>query len=172
MLAEIMERLDMERGCMEPVHLPLKLLHNEPICSCYEDAENRLDELYDTFGRRYNYGVMYYDCPDTRKKKDLGRRIEEMKKKAEKYGADHSVINFKADYVGCHNCGSKLNRKFLRGDKCMVCKADMRSETTLKTLKGYSVKIKWLEKEMREENKKSKDKAKVCWLVHAEAYIG
>jgi len=177
MMMEIRESLNEERGAREPVHQPLVLLEHLEVFKSYEDAEEYLESQKITreYHRFKNVGVRYLDYSDvkpTKKMEDIRRRITETAAKKIKYLEEHSVKTFKSQYIGCPGCGSKLSIKHLRGESCPLCRTDLRSATTLNTLKGYDDKIRDLNKALLEETKKNEKKAKVCWMVHADAYLG
>ncbi len=177
MMMEIREQLDENRGRMEPVHQPLILLNNHTVFKSYEEAEEYLEssEMLSKYSRSKNYGVRFlsYDkVKPSKKVEELRRRIDETYVKSVEYGKEHSVKNFKSAYVGCPKCGSRLKSDLVVGDRCPLCKTDLRSKTTLDTLKRYKDKIASLKKEEQEERKKAEKKAEIKWLVHADAYIG
>lgn len=126
--------------------------------------------------RDYTYVVPFYSSEgikETAKLKGLRARLAAAQTKKDDYERAHSVLSFKAEYVGCPNCASKLRKKFLSGDKCPVCRADMRSETTLNTLKRYSENIRKLNGEIRaEEDKLAAQVKKVQLLAVADVYVG
>lgn len=91
----------------------------------------------------------------TKKAEDLKRRIQETKDKAEKYAKDNSIHTHTSEFRGCKKCGSKLATKYVRGEHCPLCGNDLRSETVVKTLKGYQDKISALTKEYEVESQKA-----------------
>lgn len=118
-----------------------------------------------------DHAVRFYDHSDakpTKKMGEIAQRRAETKEKMKQYAAAHSVRNFKADLVGCPNCGSKLARKRLTSERCPVCYTDLRSETTLKKLEEYGQKIERLDDQIEQEKKKQKAARKVMWLVKFE----
>lgn len=174
MMDEIKDCLDRERGVQKPVHLKLILLDAEPVDG-YDNAMKKIDDLYKEYGRRNNYGIRYMDygkVKPTKKMEDMKRQIGELEQKSATYATEHSVLAFKAEFVGCPCCGSKLKRERLKTDKCPLCNTDMRSKTTIETLNGYRSKIRELEKRIRTEENKQKGRAEMRWMVHAESYIG
>lgn len=174
MMDEIKDCLDRERGVQKPVHLKLILLDAEPVDG-YDNAMKKIDDLYKEYGRRNNYGIRYMDygkVKPTKKMEDMKRQIGELEQKSAAYATEHSVLAFKAEFVGCPCCGSKLKRERLKTDKCPLCGTDMRSKTTIETLNGYRSKIRELEKRIRTEENKQKGRAEMRWMVHAESYIG
>ena len=97
------------------------------------------------------------------------RKQKKEQRKYEKYGQKHSVLTFKAAYVSCPKCMSKLNKEYLKNDKCPVCRSDMRSDTTKATLERYQKKIASLKKEYEEQKKIPKNKK---YVLFYEEYIG
>jgi hypothetical protein len=86
--------------------------------------------------------------------KSLWIRISETQTKKLAYAKEHSVRNFKAKLVACPSCESKVNKKFVKYDKCPVCDKDLRSKTTINTLRGYEDKIIALKNEADIEYRK------------------
>ena len=134
-----------------------------------EAAEQRIQKLDN--GWYDDHAVRYYDFADAKETKrmtEIRERIKETKRKRLEYEKEHSVQNFKAEFVGCPACGSKIARKYLRADYCLVCRADLRSETTKKTLQRYTEKIRELEQALEGERRKQQSSRKVMWLVKYE----
>lgn len=132
-------------------------------------AEAKIKEL--DKGWYDDHAVRYYDHSDakpTKKMGEIAQRRAETKEKMKQYAAAHSVRSFKADFVGCPNCGSKLARKRLTSERCPVCYTDLRSETTLKKLEEYGQKIERLDDQIEQEKKKQKAARKIMWLVKFE----
>lgn len=173
--SEIYESHYQERGAMEPVFLDFKWMENK-VCDNYEDAKEYINSL--NLYRKFNVAVKFKnpltEPKETSSMKTLLRRIAETEEKLIQYEKNHSVTTFKAEYIGCPDCGSKLKRELLKTDKCPLCGTDMRSKTTTETLSGYRIKIKELKKQYNTEYKKALEKVKteICWLVEAETYLG
>ena len=102
------------------------------------------------------------------------RRDAEIQKRID-YAKKHSVSTFKADYVGCPSCGSRLKRELLSGEYCPLCRTDLRGKTTLDTLAKYSQNIEDLKKKISAEQKKLEAKniknSKINWLVKIEFHV-
>lgn len=144
--------------------------YNE-ILSSEEEAKEFLEEHY----RKYSDGAVRFKkaAEPTKKAKDLMRKIENVKQTAKDFAAAHSVSTFKADFIGCKGCGSKIAKKFISNDRCPLCRTDLRSETTRKTMDEYKNHIDVLQKRLDEEEKKNNEKAgDIYWLTHQEIYIG
>lgn len=90
---------------------------------------------------------------------DLRRRLEENQQRYNKYLEEHSIHSFKSEYVGCKNCGSKLKISLIKGEICPLCRTDLRSPTTIETLKKYIDKSKELTKEIKLAEKKQSSKS-------------
>ena len=104
------------------------------------------------------------------------KKIEDLKAKLSAARQEHYALNseiaaksFKADYVGCRHCGSKINRTYIKSNFCPVCHGDMRSDTTQKKLQTLAAKIKKLEQDLREAEKAFAAKySEIFWLVKIE----
>lgn len=145
------------------------------------DNRDMASQELDRLGNNSFYGafaVKYYEYPQidkTTKELDFERRIKETRDKLVAYREKTNVKNFKAQYIGCSKCGSKLNKDFLSYNTCPLCRNSLESETTRNTIKGYEEKIKDLQEQMYQEHLrvelKNKSKAKVKWLVQFEYHV-
>lgn len=116
-----------------------------------------------------DHAVRYYDYRGgriTAKIRELQDKSAALAIKIKDYEEAHSVRKFKAVFVGCPHCGSKLAREWLRSDFCPLCRADLRSKTTLDTLGGYREKQKDIADKIKAEQEKQK--GEVRWLVKYE----
>lgn len=175
MISEIYESLERERGYYEPHHQKLQLLKDIPVFKTRDDAMNYINDNSKKYYRNVDVGVRYIDYSNVKQTKamlDIKRRIEETLEKKKKYEEEHSVTSFKAEFVGCPHCKSKLKKYFLLGEKCPLCRTDLRSETTLITIKNYLSKVEKLEKEYGSLEKELSKKGQVYWLISAQCYIG
>jgi len=135
----------------------------------YQAAHDAIDRL-----DRGNYdqlAVLYRTMPKgaTSKKRDeLRIRIADTSAKHNALDREIAARSFKAQYVGCKGCNSKLNREYITSNRCPVCGIDMRSDTTLARLAGYKEKLEKLNEELRKEEQKLAAKGEVKWLVKIE----
>jgi hypothetical protein len=143
------------------------------ICDNYEDALEYI-RSHDR-GWYDQLAVKYYDYPKLEPTKTMITLQERLKAEREKrvsYAAAHAVSTFKAEYIGCPECGSKLKRTLLKGNSCPLCHAEMRSKTTMETLQRYDANCEELSKKIKEEERKMQEKmrkqAKVVWLIKTE----
>ena len=153
------------------------LLHSirwlDHICKDEEEAEEYI-KSHDK-GWYDQLAVKFREYPKLEPSKTLltlrKRRTAEQEKYSS-YVKAHSVSTFKAEYIGCPQCGSKLKKELLRGDWCPLCRAELRSKTTNETITRYSNKICELDKQIRAEEKKMEEKniknTKIKWLVKIE----
>lgn len=102
----------------------------------------------------------------------LQERLRAEHEKRVAYAAAHAVSTFKAEYIGCPACGSKLKRTLLKGNSCPLCHSEMRSKTTMDTLQRYDANCAELSKRIKEEERNMQEKmrkqAKVMWLIKTE----
>lgn len=135
-----------------------------------EAAKKRIEML--ERGKSYSdHAVRFYSyhgAKTTSKMAEYQERIKKLQAQKAKYAADNSVLHFKADYIGCKNCGSKVSRKHLRSDFCPVCHSDLRSETTKTTLLNYDARVRELWDKIDAEKKKQKSAKKTMWLIKYE----
>lgn len=139
-----------------------------------EAAENFLDERND-WHRNWNVAVRFYDrsnCRPTKKCGELLNRLHAEEEKLSSYIKAHDLSTFKASLISCSKCGSKLNKDYLKGHHCPLCRNDMRSETTKNTVSRYQQKIRDIKRDIMAEEKKSSGKAVVKYLVLYEEYVG
>lgn len=154
-----------ERRCtMDEIIGAMNVVFDKHVCSSYEEAREWADKDDKHYWGEYIKAVPFCDVK-SKKLDDLDRRIRETAEKKKSYITTHRVGDFKAEFIGCPSCKSKIARYYFEKKKlcsaqdlCPVCHADMASETTKKTLKGYDEKIKSLQKEKEALQKKLADK--------------
>lgn len=129
-------------------------------CYTRKEAERIIKDNDDFYWGGYIKAVPFYEGSN-KKIVDLERRIKETQEKYDKYLAAHRVGDYKALFVGCPECQSKIARFYFENnktkaekDRCPVCHADMASDTTKKTLQRYRGKVNELKKEKEAELKK------------------
>ena len=146
------------------------------ICDDREQAHEFIDKnddgWYDQLAVRYR---KYPPCTPTKALLKLKERLEKEREKANSYAKAHSIASFKIEFIGCPHCGSKLKRTLLRGNSCPLCGTELRSKTTMETLKRYKENIENLEKQIYEEgcriNKRNIKNSKLMWLVKIEYHV-
>lgn len=141
----------------------------EKIFDTEQMALDYIDEIdTDFYG---GYAVRFYDYTNVKpsaKIEELRKKIVENHVKKNEYIAEHSVRKQKAAYIGCQECGSKLNKLKLKGEHCPLCFADLRSATVLNRIAGFDKKKEDLCNKIEVEQVKYKNKADVNWLVKYE----
>ena len=161
---------DWKEGASSLVH-PIRWIDH--ICTNEEEAEEYIKE-HDK-GWYDQLAVKFRDIPVGEPSKtllSLKKRLKAVQEKRSAYVEAHSVRAFKAEYIGCPKCGSKLKRELLRGDWCPLCRAELLSKTTIETLDRYSKNICELYKQINAEEKKLQEKSikksTIKWLVKIE----
>lgn len=150
---------------------PIENLMSE-IFDSYDEAENYIEDHIGDWYRKRNVVVHYRDLQSSKKLSDLKTRREKELEKMQAYENAYGISSFSAKFVGCAECGSKLSKEHLRGNRCPVCGTDLRSKTTLDTLKRYQTKIRELAKAAREEEETCRKKSPLRQLVRYCEYIG
>lgn len=165
----------LEQECpytMTPHHQSWKFF--EEILASREDAEEFLQSK--NLWRKKNRAVRYrLPAEKTKKQKTLETRLEKMVVDRENYKETHHPRNFKAEFIGCSTCKSKIAKKYLKGysHSCPVCKGELWSQTTQDKVKWYTKKIVDLQEQIKQEEKKSAEKSKkLAWYVEADLYVG
>lgn len=143
------------------------------VCDDYESAQDFVQKKdkgwYDQLAVKFKH----FDKPLTSK------RLDELK--AQHCEAVHKLhdlenkvvfTDFKAQFITCKNCGSKLNKDYIKRNSCVVCGYDMRSDTAKNAITRLKEKIEKLTKAIAAEEKKLAEtnakKAKLYWLVKIE----
>ena len=171
-LNDYVARQDRQEGC-SGLYRDIRWLDVE--CDTYEEAikyiENHDRGDYDNLAVKYkNYANV--EIKPAKACESLKIKIAELTEKKRAYETQHGVHNFKSSYIGCSRCGSKINREYLKGNRCPVCGEDLRGKTTLDTLKRYDERIKEATEALKEEQlknkKKHEKKAKTEWIVKIE----
>lgn len=156
-------------GLNDPIQWKDNVFDNYDAAYEYIESINR---PYDQIAVKYR---VYPKIEPSATMLNLQRRLEAERTKRVEYAAQHSIKTFKADYVGCPCCGSKLKRELLKGEKCVLCNTDLRGKTTLDTLERYSNNIEDLTKKIKEEKRKLEAKmvksSKLLWLVKIEYHV-
>lgn len=152
----------------------IKSLTHYP-CASREAAEQYAEEHGEEWHRNYNVYVPFYDVDSLKPSKaevTAEAKLVATKKKMADYQSAHTVSNFKATLVTCPQCTSRINKQYIRYDKCPLCRNDLRSETVKKTVNKYLSDIKALEDKLQKMKESRKGKAPVKYLVCYEEYIG
>ena len=138
----------------------------------YEYIKSHDDGWYDQLAVKYR---VYPTCEPTKALLNLKERLKKEEEKKKTYERAHSISSFKIEYIGCPNCGSKLKRTLIHGENCPLCRTELRSKTTIETIKRYEDNIKNIGKQIRDEerkiNLKNIKKAKIKWLVKIEYHV-
>ena len=161
---------DREEGCSG---LNSNIRWIDHICDNYEDAEEYI-KSHDK-GWYDQLAVKYREYPKIEPSKTMLNLQDRLNREVEKkktYAEQHSISTFKAEFIGCPQCGSKLKKDLLRKNNCPLCGTELRSKTTIETLERYDKNINELNKLIKEEEKKLQakmvKKSKIKWFVKIE----
>lgn len=143
------------------------------VYNSYEAAREAIDKL-----DRNNYdqlAVPYLTLPagvTSKKIEALKVKIKETYNQYNALNREVAVKSFKAQYVACKGCGSKLNKDHLNSNFCPLCRTDMRSETTQSKIMSLYQKWQKLLIELRNEQEAlAAKKGEKKWLVKFEYHI-
>lgn len=122
-----------------------------------------------------NLAVKYKAIPDGK----TSKKLETLRAKLSTTYTEYRKLNesvpakdFKAEFVGCRHCGSKISKKYIKSNYCPVCGKDMRSETLLKRLQTMQEKCEKLRADIKtEEHNLAEKYGKLCWLVKIEYHV-
>ena len=151
----------------------LPIVQRKMICKSYDDAKELADSL--NWKREYNLLIPFKDLDsikETKKMQNLHERIKKEETKLNEYVKKTDCKNYKSKYIGCPQCGSKINKEYIYNCRCPVCREDLRSETTKNKINRYKDNIKKITKELRIEKEKCSNKAKTKYLLLFEEYCG
>lgn len=153
--------------------LPSPIRWIDQVCDSYEDAHRYIEEhdkgWYDQLAVKYRH---YPTLVKTKKLLDLEQRSTALSKKLYDEECKVRTKEMKSAYVSCKKCGSKLSTEFLNSNFCPLCHNDLRSPTTLNSIKRLKEQAKAVKKAADEEYRKccekQKKKAEIRWLVKVE----
>ena len=92
----------------------LPIVQRKIICKSYEDAKELADSL--NWEREYNLLIPFKDVDnikETKKMKNLHERIKKEETKLNEYVKKTDCKNYKSKYIGCPQCGSKINKEYI-----------------------------------------------------------
>ena len=143
----------------------------DAVCKSREEAEQYIEKhdrgWYDCLAVRYEAPIQF-----------TSKKLEELKQAvitSYKVYEDRANMNYPStltsEFIGCKSCGSRLNRAKMAakpdGNKCPVCREDLRTDTILKSIE--TAKNKWKRvTAQKEEYINSHAKKERRWLVKIE----
>ena len=146
-------------------------IHDDIICESYDDAVETIDRLDRGF---YDDHAVRYKDKDALKPT---KQMEALKAKGDKligdriaYAKAHQPQARKSEFAGCKKCGSKISLKYLNGNKCPVCRNDLRPEYVLERLKKYDADLEATQKKYAELKKKQTGKCPIRWAFKVEVH--
>lgn len=171
--AEIMEltkyAYDPQETCCYHGNLTI---HREAVYKDREEAEEAISK-FDT-GWYSDHAVLFLAHDKAKPNARMVKLDEMLKKLRSQYTAllkKNEVTNFKASFLGCPNCQSKIAKGFIRsGSWCPVCGKSMKSKSSLEAEQRMKKHIEELQKEYDEVQRKNDGKmpGKTMFLVKVE----
>ena len=142
----------------------------DKVMSDYDSAKQFLKD--NDMGWYDQLAVKYKSLPRNK----TSKRLEELRQKRKElwkvFAENSNKVNateFKAEFIGCKHCNSKINKVYIKSNYCPICNADMRSETTLKKIQATKIKLNNLDADIKEEERKLAEKhGDIKWLVKYE----
>lgn len=113
-----------------------------------------------------NICVPYLDYPnikvDESKLKELNDRYVALHQEyyARRDRQFYTTETVKSQYLGCKECGSRLAVKYLRGNRCPLCGAEMRPDTEMKRLDALKARFDKAGDDLAKARAKEEEKAK------------
>lgn len=135
----------------------------ESEADAYEAIRREDSGNYDQLAVRFRRA----DAP-TAKLKALQQKFREAQTALCMLDRDIHYSHTTTKFVSCKKCGSSLAREYIKSNFCPMCCADLRPQTVKDKVKKASEKVKRLEQQILEEEKKANKKGKLFWLVKIE----
>jgi hypothetical protein len=144
------------------------------------DSYNEAHEYCLDNAQKWDYVVAVKYKQSISNKQSLPKKILDIKNKIKneidmlqklKTSIGEEVVNAKSKTIGCKNCDSKINRKFINKNSlsCPVCRSTLLSDTNQKRIKNKEDRIKSLQDNLKKEESnflnKNNKLAKLRWLV-------
>lgn len=138
------------------------LFFKEKVCNTKAQAIEYLLTIPNSYAVKYKIGI-----PPSPQMEKLEKRLHEKEEKLKKC-REEQAGKFKADFLTCPHCKSRINGKFIHPPLCPVCGEDLRSETAIRALHSLEEAVKDLSK--RYEDTARRYNAKFTggekWVVH------
>lgn len=155
--------------------LPERIKWHDELCFDSEEKAQQWisahDHTYAQIAAKYTKGKAF--TPSKTLESLKARKIQAWKD----YNILKSKLHFadlKSQTISCKNCESKLNKKYLKDNKCPVCGKDLRPKSTLARINSlynkYDVLAKEYDKKLAEEKKK-KGGSDIYWLIKTEIHV-
>ena len=146
-------------------------IHRNKTYDSREEAEKAIKRL-DT-GFCSDHAVLFYQHEQgkpTAQMKSISDQIVKLNQRYNEYLKNHDVKNFKASFIGCPKCQSKIAKSYIKNSICPVCFSSFKSTSTIEEEKKMSARIRELQQkyhDLSEANNK-KMPAKKMFLVKIE----
>lgn len=167
-----------ESDTRKPIPHQIRYLEREIYESeekAHQAIEDNDDGWYDQIAVKY---YKYTEGKETKTIKDIKERLSKSLESLNCYRSENLIKNRKSKFVGCGNCGSRVNKEYI-GDKrfnwnrCPLCNEDLSSKTVVKSIETKENNILKLQERLDKEVVKNnmRNKPKVKWLVKTEFHV-
>ena len=146
-------------------------IHRGTVYKNREEAEKAISK-FDT-GWYSDHAVLFYQHEQgkpTAQMKSISDQIVKLNQRYNECLEKHDVKNFKASFIGCPKCQSKIAKIYIKNSICPVCFSSFKSTSTIEEEKKMSARIRELQQkyhDLSEANNK-KMPAKKMFLVKIE----
>lgn len=176
--SDVQEKWDKIAYGREGSGLPNKIRWLDITLNSYEEAKEYIDKVdrgwYDCVAVKYkDFDIS--SIKSTKKLQELKDRCSRLEKEYREISNIVECKTFKSQLITCKQCNSKLNKDYMRSNKCPLCGNDIRSDTTKKRIKAKYDNLLEIRKQLELENKKLLTKqakqinnANIRWLVKVE----
>ena len=176
--SDVQEKWDKIAYGREGSGLPNKIRWLDITLNSYEEAKEYISKVdkgwYDCLAVKYkDFDISSIKAP--KKLQELKDRCSRLEKEYREISNIVECKTFKSQLITCKQCNSKLNKDYMRSNKCPLCGNDIRSDTTKKRIKAKYDALLSIRQQIEEENKKLLTKqskqinnATIRWLVKVE----
>lgn len=116
------------------------LFFKEKVCNTRSQALEYLMTIPNSYAVKYKIGI-----PPSPQMEKLEKRLREKEERLTAYKKEQAK-KFKAEFLTCPHCKSRVNAHFIHPPLCPVCGEDLRSETAVKALSSLEEAVKDLKK--------------------------
>lgn len=139
------------------------------VCDSEDEAHEYLRDMdsgdYDQLAVRFRRAA----APSA-KLMELRKKLQEAETTLCTMDKDVHYSHTTTKFVGCKKCGSSLAREYLKTNFCPMCHTDLRPQSTRDRIAKAREKVKKLQQQVQEEEKKNNQKGKLFWLVKIECH--
>lgn len=140
---------------------------NNHVCGSYSEAKEWITKNDRGW---YDQLAVKYLSPVSKKSKKADELALKVKETFDAYNKKNNELYVKtrtSEFIGCSSCKSRLAAKYLKGNFCPICRADLRSDTILKSISAAKKRWENAQKTFDEYIQNHSEK-ETRWLVKIE----